>query len=498
MLNPRQLLAIASLVILTATAMIGLPVVGWADTITLKDGGKVEGRIKSETDTEVVIEEKVSAAVIDERTIPRDQIASVEKDRPDDLAYAAIKNLRPDPQTSYPPERYAEMISTLRQFLSRFPDSPHAGEVQKAIDELQLEMVRAEQKEVKTRGRWITGEEAQKQRAQIEAEQYFRTMKEHAARGNAIDALNTFAAIEKGYAGTFVFPDAVELARELITQLEPILEIRSRAIAHEQEQFKQTLAKTLEPQRSEMISGYRSEQERYNAVIAAAKKAGAKWVPFIPRSPASIDELEKTVAAEARRLSSLPLQRMRDSLARSEEAAELFAAEEYSETEKTAREALSLWSQNEEAKYLQAELAATKKAAAEAERTARSKSTPSPVPAAALPSPSPIPTATATPATPSPTPTPAPTPTPTPSPTPTPIPKSTPAAPAAAGAGTPARNAATAPASAPAPRPFLATVPGALLIVALVLAFAGGYSIWERVGAARTEKRENTRSDPEE
>ena len=49
---------------------------GRADVVVLKGGEKIEGRITSETPAEVRIEVKVSASIVDERVIPRADVAS--------------------------------------------------------------------------------------------------------------------------------------------------------------------------------------------------------------------------------------------------------------------------------------------------------------------------------------------------------------------------------------------------------------------------------------
>ena len=58
-----------------------------ADTVTLKSGEKLDGKILNETDTEVTISVQVSATIKDERVVKREDIATVEKVQPDEVAW---------------------------------------------------------------------------------------------------------------------------------------------------------------------------------------------------------------------------------------------------------------------------------------------------------------------------------------------------------------------------------------------------------------------------
>src|SRR5581483_5043345 len=87
-----------------------------ADTVTLKTGDKLNGKITSETDSQVTMRVQVSATISDERTINKDEIASIEKEQPDELAFQDLRNLKPDPQMSYSADTYDRILSMLRNF----------------------------------------------------------------------------------------------------------------------------------------------------------------------------------------------------------------------------------------------------------------------------------------------------------------------------------------------------------------------------------------------
>src|SRR6266851_2840676 len=86
-----------------------------ADIVTLKSGEKIEGKILNETDKDITIEYKVSASISDQRTVPRSDIASVEKPKPDEVLYEAVKNLKPGPN-SFRPDAYDTIVAQLKAF----------------------------------------------------------------------------------------------------------------------------------------------------------------------------------------------------------------------------------------------------------------------------------------------------------------------------------------------------------------------------------------------
>src|SRR5436190_786381 len=111
-------------------AVLGLS--SYADTVTLKSGEKLEGTVVSETTADVVFNVKVSSGISDERTIPKTEIAKIEKSSPDEPAWQAIKNVQLG-ANSMSPTQYERSINGLRAFVNQFPKSAHAADVQKTL-----------------------------------------------------------------------------------------------------------------------------------------------------------------------------------------------------------------------------------------------------------------------------------------------------------------------------------------------------------------------------
>jgi len=391
-----------------------------ADTILLTTGEKLTGTIKSETDTEVTIEIPVSASITDERTVEKSDIARMEKEQPDQLAYQQLIQTQPDPQSSYASEDYDKILAPLNAFETTYPNSPYLPEIKKLADAFQAEKQHVDAGQYKYLGRWISRDEAERRRIQILGMQFYATMERQAAAGDLVGAMQTFSTIERDYGVTRAFPQAVTLAQAVLERLKPDLAARMAAVTAEQAQLLQTIAATSEPEKSNIVRQAKLEQDQDAAAVAAAVRSGAKWVPLIPRSLVSIQTLQRVAGSEASRLGSLPVASMEESISRVDAAQAAMDSGDLNGADALLEQATGLWSQNEAARYTLAQLKAKLLAMA----------TPTPKPVVA-------------------------TPTPTPRPTPVMVAVATP---------TPDPD---------ANRPFYMTVPGALAIAAAVLVIGG-------------------------
>src|SRR5690349_2950577 len=134
--SPRHSLA-------TLAALLSLVVSSFADSVILKSGEKVDGRILSETDTEVTIEVAVSAAIKDQRVIKKTDVAQIEKPQPDLDAWAVLKNISLG-EDSLDSTDYGRGIILLNNFISSYPQSAHVAEAKKKLTELQDEQKRVD------------------------------------------------------------------------------------------------------------------------------------------------------------------------------------------------------------------------------------------------------------------------------------------------------------------------------------------------------------------
>jgi hypothetical protein len=323
----------------------------WGDSVTLKTGETVTGAIKSETDTEVTIEVPVSASITDERVLEKTDIAKIDKEQPDQIAYEQLIKVQPNPQSSYSSDSYDQILTSLNAFETTYPNSTYLPDIKKLAAVFQEEKTHVDAGEFKYLGKWISHDEAVKRSLQIEALQLYTNMQQQAASGDFVGAMQTFANIEQSYATTRSYPNAAALAQQVLVPLQQVLATDLLAEKRDQIQLKKTVIATAEPQKSVIIAQEKMEENRAAAVVAAAVKSGAKWVPLIPNSLVSIQTLQTVAATEAQRLATLPVAAMNQSIARVDAARTAMDQHDYQTANSLLVQATSLWAQNEDARY---------------------------------------------------------------------------------------------------------------------------------------------------
>lgn len=365
----KSLLPIYFFVLLTAVG-------GFADTVTLTSGEKLEGKIIAETPDTITVSVKVSASITDERIIKRADIQKIETTPPDEIAYQQIRNLKPDPLTAQETE-IGRAIGTLKSFLEKFPQSPHKADVQASLALFQKENEHLAAGEVKFYGTWITKEEAGKRGLAVEAQAFIPTMKGQIAQGDLIGALNTFDRLEKTSSSTRAYPIAIDLAQQIL----PVL---VQQVDHSIEKLKydtDAWLKGPDSQSPEIIAARKAEQEKYDAILADVQKNQIKWPPYLARSDKGLDTLRKLIVTENTRLASLPRNKMITALQCADKAREALNAHDTAVAESLLNEATALWPLNEDTAFLKKVLADRKTAEAKiAAAAAKATATPKPKP----------------------------------------------------------------------------------------------------------------------
>src|SRR5687768_6064814 len=299
--------------LLSATAVLGR-----GDTVTLKSGEKIDGRILSETSAELKIEVK-SGGIVDERTVAKSDVAKVEKASADGVAWQPLKTLQPG-ANSLPAAQYDRVIGPLRSFVTQFPQSPHVADAQKALTAFEEEKKRVDAGELKLNGKWISKDEVQKERYQINALVALNYLREQQARGDIIGALNTFDVIERDYPGSRAYPDAVEAVLRILPAVKAQAAARMAALPAEKETQEKAIAAALEPSKSEMKAAGERERAMNEQLVAAAKTQGANWPPFLPKSEEAMRLIADRATNELSRLAGLNIGNFRQSIQLAEKA----------------------------------------------------------------------------------------------------------------------------------------------------------------------------------
>jgi hypothetical protein len=356
----------------------------FADTITLTTGEKLEGKIVRETDAEITVEVKVSAAVTDEQTIPRSKIAKIDKEQPDEIAWLPLKNLKPG-VNSLPAGQYDAVTRPLQGFINDYPGSPHASEASQLLAIFAGEKKRVEDGEVRLGDKWLTKEEVDKERYQIGALLTYQYMRQQRAAGDLTGALNSFEQLEKNYPGAKSYPDAVEAARETLAALKVTVERAQQTFQTKKAEFEAGVAASSAVQKPELLAARQRELGQGEAALAAADKAKLKWPVLVVRSDKNLEAIARKVPTEIQRLARIEIPKIRQSVQLAEQGQKELADKDAA-AQATFAKALALWPANELAKRLQPE-AATLKASVAAATAAAAAATPAATPAPSTPKP---------------------------------------------------------------------------------------------------------------
>jgi hypothetical protein len=422
-----------------------------ADTVTLKNGEHLEGKITKETANDITMEVTVAAGITDERVVTKAQIDKIEKVSPETEAYQAIAAIQLG-KDSLPVAQYESSIRALQAYVAQYPNSVRAIDVQTTLNSLLEEKKRVEGGEVKIDSRWLSTAEVEKEKVQINARLAFAYMKSQSTAGDYVGAMNTYAAIEKAFPGAAIMPDAIDLATQVMVALKTTLEKaipNQKAFMTEREKG---IAAASPAESAQMKAAVKQEHDAMEATVKAAEAAG-KWAPLMPNSEASLVALFNRVKSEGTRIAALPVGKMQQSLQLAVAARETLAGGDVAGAADKLKEATTLWPANELAQRLTKEVAAQKVAA-----TSVAAATPAPV--ASTPEPA----------------------TPKPKHISTPVPST--------GASTPAGAAQAA--NADDDRPFLMTLPGAIVLVVGLAAALAGANVFLKMKKRKAEEAENS------
>ena len=369
--------------------------VAWADTITLNDGTTYTGKVISDTAETVILQVQVSSSIRDEKTIPKADIKSFEKDGPDIGAYAALTNRKPDPYNSLPLAEYQRSIEEQKVFLEQHPSSQFAAEVRANVEALEAEKAKVEAGSVKLSGYWMNQEEASTRKALVSGLRQLSLMRTLAARGDLPGALNAFDAIEKTSALTAAYPEAVDLALKVLAALEQQVDQSLFALQKIKADMKRTMEMAGLQRRAQLQAAVQRENLGFESSMANAERLNLKWPPLLMRHEPSLTKLKQLLPSEKARLAAVPVAKMRFAQQSAAEAQKQLDARNLDAAEQALVASDRSWPQFESASFLKDKLQEAiakqeeeaKAAEAAAAAAAKVAATPTPTPVPATPEP---------------------------------------------------------------------------------------------------------------
>ena len=313
----------------------------WAESIELRDGTKVDGKILSVTADTVLMEVQTSPTIREEKSYPRSEVTKMQRATQDDVAYAEVAALTV-PSTANNPAVYDAPLERVRAFMTNYAYSKHMSEARKLAAALESDRARVAAGEVKLDGVWVAADASPAERTELGGRVQLAKMKESS---DPIAALTSFEIIEKNHLTSSAFPESVKVARESLVKLRAGL-VRARAdLERRIRDQEQGLKLASEDRRLQIEQGIAQEKSAIQAQIERVKQSGSKWVPVLSDTKV-LDDLSSLVESEEARLSKIDTATLAAGAAAANEAQRQLAAGNLSAAKANLEQAQKLWSQH--------------------------------------------------------------------------------------------------------------------------------------------------------
>jgi hypothetical protein len=273
-----------------------------ADTLTLKDGTVLEGKIlKKEADV-YVIEYKVnkSGSIKDIKRVPRSQIERVVEIRPDEEAFAKLATLVPTPDL-LSAEDYAARIQSVREFLAKYPDTLKKKEADVLAEKLAAEAKIIEAGGRKLDGQLISGEEWRANAYDLDARTVERKIRDALKANRTLDVLRAFAELEAEFQPSASFRTMVPIVVAVMKNLRKKVEISLGSFEARMEKQASDLD-GMGAARDSVKRAIEQKQAALEARYQAEKAANQQWVTPSPDHRQSLEDCASVLDSELSRL----------------------------------------------------------------------------------------------------------------------------------------------------------------------------------------------------
>jgi len=344
--------------------LLALPLAGaFADTIKLKSGETVQGKIVKSDSASVTVEVQFSPTITDERQIARTDIAGMSMDAPDEVAFAKIRDIT-EPATALDSKPYQALLDgQLKPFLKKFSYSPRATDVKAKIAEFEADVVRLNNGEVKVSGNWYDKAAATAEKYQIEAAAALAEMQAQIAAANFPGAMNAFDKLQR-YQNSTSYADAIAPARKALARLQQQLDFAISNLAATKAQRQAAIDRTPAEQRADIQRAFDAEQARATVIAAAAQKNGERFFTMFAFDEQGLKSMQQAAQQLATQLQTVNTDKLTSGAKLVQTASNELASNEVAAAESTLTELRATWPEYEGLtrleQWLKAEQAARK------------------------------------------------------------------------------------------------------------------------------------------
>lgn len=278
--------------ITTCLCAIALPPLH-ADTIVLKSGKKLEGRVISQDAKSYLLEINVTPTIKDERRVPKDQVEEILKEATDGKEFKKVAALVPTPDL-LPVAAYGKRIAIARGFVSAFPKSSHIADAKKILATLEKEHGTISAGSIKLDGQLIAQPDMEANAYEIHARMILRDIARMSQAQQFPEALRKWETLRSDYRNSDSFGRAVPVARRVLRSYGRSLKQLADTLDERTAQRKSALESMKDSDRQRTEAALADKQRKLVAAIAREKdQLKLKWLSVDPFDKSSIEHSKR-------------------------------------------------------------------------------------------------------------------------------------------------------------------------------------------------------------
>lgn len=283
-----------------------------ADTITLKSGEKLEGKIVSETADSITLEYKLTAKIKDTKTIAKSNVLEIKKLSPSEteIAEKGLRNLIPSADLLTAPEYEAIIQDHLRAFIAKYPGTPEAAEVEKIIATLSEEKAKVAAGQIKVEGKWLDAAVAKRDVYNIDAYRQRMLMKQKALAQSDmryVEALRAFETLHDKFGASTQYVRAIPEAQEFLEAYAKQLNSMISTQPILQKQRDDGLRGLAADEQTRVKASIQAEEQTYKRNVDEQIKNKSKWRDVSKYDLKGLTDAQTAVLAEIKNLQALDI-----------------------------------------------------------------------------------------------------------------------------------------------------------------------------------------------
>jgi hypothetical protein len=255
----------------------------------MKDGSTMEGTIVREDAGSYVVEVQVTKSIKDERVVPKKDVDSIQRPRPDQTAFALMAKWVPTPDLLGAAD-YAQRLRAVEDFIKKFPQSPKVAEAQRILATLKVEANEILAGGIKFEGKMIPAAEHKANAYGMDAHIQEMKIRRLMSDSRTLQALRAFGDFERDFRNTTAYAALlspfIQLLGSYVTDTRQSLE----TLAFREKERTDGLQRMSITDRRVSANAIQEESAALEALFKKEKDARINWVTPHPFCRAALED----------------------------------------------------------------------------------------------------------------------------------------------------------------------------------------------------------------